>query len=873
MGEVYRAHDARLNRDVAIKILPDLFANDAERLARFQREAQVLGSLNHPHIAQIHGVEQGNALILELVDGPTLADVISKGPMPLDEALPVARQICEALAAAHEHGIVHRDLKPANIKLTADANVKVLDFGLAKALDRSDEPTAGSTKQDPAYVLSQSPTLTSPAMATHAGIILGTAAYMSPEQAKAKPVDKRTDVWAFGCVFYEMLTGARAFEGDDVSDTLAAILRGEPDWNRLPPHVPAGLAVLLKRCLEKDRRNRVADIAAARFVLNEPALINPPVAPAYVAAPRRLNRERVFWVALFILAATTATYLSLRQTSTPEPLRRLSVAIPERMGVVHLALSPDGRRLALAIGGEQGGQIWMRSLDTPDLQPLSGTFGARTPFWSPDNRSIGFFADGKLKVVRATGGPPQELCDGTGLGFGGSWNRDGIILFGTLVGNAGGIRRVNASGNGPCTDITNPVDARHGFPEFLPDGEHFLYVAAGADPATRGVYIASLADPAGRRLMSDYSSVMFSRSSSSRGGGHLLFLREGTLMAQPFDADTFQTTGDVVAVVTDASVSATPPQIAASVSADGLLVYLAGRSRVSQLTWIDRNGKVLGSEGAEGAQNGVALSPNEQYVLFGRDAKMWLRDLNRDIDTPFSDQFGTVVWSADGASVITSIRDGKVIGRHIATQKDEELGPAGSIKNMSDWSRDGRFAVFSEIHPKTQADIWVLGDPLNASNARKTAPYLVTPFQESQAQISPDGRWVAYASNESGGFAVYVSRFPIAGETRRISPGGGREPRWRRDGRELYYLSGTVGRYKMMAVPFENGAHELRLGAETALFDVRINNIVPQSNIFQYSPSADGQRFLVNAPTSDAEPTLNVISNWKAMARVASGKE
>ncbi len=709
---------------------------------------------------------------------------------------------------------------------------------------------------------------------TTGGVILGTAAYMSPEQAKGKPVDKRTDVWAFGCVCYEMLTGTRAFDGDDVSDTLAAILRGEPDWNRLPPHVPAGLAVLLKRCLEKDRRNRVADIAAARFVLNEPAIINPPAAAAHVAAARRLNRERVFWAALFVLAASTAAYLSLRPAAAPEPLRRLSVAIPEGASVGHLALSPDGRRLALTLSAAQGaGQMWVRSLDTSDLHPLPGTTGARSPFWSPDSRSIGFFADGKLKVVPATGGPPQELCDSVGLGSGGSWNRDGIILFGIIVSNASPVRRVPASGNGPCADVTKAVDTRHSFPEFLPDGNHFLYVSSDNDPARRGVYIASLTDPSGRRLISDYSSVLFSRSSSSRGGGHLLFLREGTLMAQPFDADTLQTTGDVVPVVTDASVSATTPQVAASVSADGLLVYLTGRSRTSQLTSMDRNGKVLGSEGAEGANLGVALSPNEQYVLFGRDGKYWLRDLNRDIDTPFSDQFGPGVWSADGASVITSTRDGKVIGRHIATGKDEEMVPAGSTKFMSDWSRDGRFAVYSEIHPKTQADIWVLGDPLNASNARKTTPYLVTPFQESQAQISPDGQWVAYASNESGGFAVYVSRFPIAGETRRISPGNGREPRWRRDGRELYYLSGTMMQSKIMAVPVETSAHELRLGAETALFDVRTFNIVPQGNIFQYSPAADGQRFLVNAPTSGAEPTLNVISNWEAMVRSSSGRE
>ena len=790
MGEVYRARDSRLNRDVAIKILPDLFANDAERLARFQREAQVLGSLNHPHIGQIYGIEEGKALVLELVDGPTLADMIAKGPIPLDDAIPIARQVAEALAAAHEHGIVHRDLKPANIKLTADGNVKVLDFGLAKALDQPDvgrnfpgapKPygeggsSAGSQGQDPAYVLSQSPTITSPAMATHAGVILGTAAYMSPEQAKGKPVDKRTDVWAFGTVLYEMLTGTRAFDGDDVSDTLAAILRGEPDWNRLPPGLPSGLSVLLKRCLEKDRRNRVADIAAARFVLNEPAIINPPAAPAQVATPRRWNRERAFWAALFVLAAGTGAYLSLRPAAAPEPLRSLSVAIPEGRSVTHLALSPDGRQLALTMTTDQGPQIWLRSLDTAAFRPLSGTIGARTPFWSPDSRSIGFFADGKLKMVPASGGPPVDLCDGTGLGGGGSWNRNGVILFATGLGVTRALRRVNASGNGSCADVTRPSAVGYSFPEFLPDGEHYLYLAGGDDPSKRGINVASLADPAGRRVLSDFSSAIFSRASRSGGAGHLLFLRDGTLMAQPFDANTLQKTGDVVPIVTDASVSATQPQVAASVAADGLLVYLADRQTASQLKWIERGGKELGTEGSEGEQNGVALSPNEQFVLVRRGTiggTAWLRDLNRDSDTPFSDRSGAGlggmgVWAGNSTHVIEGDRSGRLIGRHVATGKDEDIAPAGLAKFASDWSRDGRFALYTEVHPKTLADIWILTDPLNASNGRKPAPYLVTPFQESQAQLSPDGRWLAYVSNETGGWAVL--RQPVSHDRRQTA--------------------------------------------------------------------------------------------------------
>ena len=472
MGEVYRATDTKLKRQVAIKVLPAALTADHDRLVRFQREAEVLASLNHPHIAAIYGLEDADgvrALVMELVDGPTLADRIAQGAIPLDEALPIAKQIAEALEAAHEQGIVHRDLKPANIKVRPDGTVKVLDFGLAKAM----EPTSASSAN-----AMNSPTISM--HATQAGIILGTAAYMSPEQTRGGTVDRRADIWAFGVVLYEMLTGRRLFDGATVSDTLAHVLMKDPDWTALPANTPAPIRRLLRRCLEKDRKRRLADIADARMEI-EDARSEPEPAFRPAPAPARHRAHRVLWIfapltLVAFLSALVPTVLYFRR-ATPEPVvTRLDVVTPSTTDAFSFALSPDGRQLAFVANGEKGSQLWLRPLDQVAAQPLAGTDGASFPFWAPDNRAIGFFADSKLKRLDLAGGAPQVLADAI-VPRGGTWNRDGIIVFAPL--NTGGLMRVGATGGTPVP-VTRPAAGQgsHRWPQFLPDGRRVLFLAA-----------------------------------------------------------------------------------------------------------------------------------------------------------------------------------------------------------------------------------------------------------------------------------------------------------------------------------------------------------------------------------------------------------
>ena len=864
MGEVYRARDTRLGREVAIKILPDQFAADAERIARFQREAHVLASLNHPNIAHIHGLEDAGtntALVLELVDGPTLADLIAKGPIPLDEALPIAKQIADALEAAHEHGIIHRDLKPANIKLTAVGTVKVLDFGLAKAADAS---TVGRdfSRAD----LSMSPTITSPAMGTLGGVILGTAAYMSPEQAKGKPVDKRTDIWAFGCVLFEMLTGKRAFEGEDVSDTLAAILRGDPDWAAIPSDVPPAIVVLIRGCLEKDRRRRVGDIAAARFVLAELAVRTSvtDVAPVTRRRGSKLVAAIAAGVVIVALLAISAV-VYVRVPSVAEPMRRLAIPLPDGAVLTHFALSPDGQRLALVMvtgETEARSQIFVRSIDSTELRALPGTFRARDVFWSVDGRSLGFFADGKLKIVPASGGPPQDLCDGAGFGAGGAWNGDDVILFGS---NSGGrsLRRVSAKG-GECVEV-KLSEGFFGFPRFLPDGRHFLYVIPGPEPSRRGLYIADLDTLKSRRLLADASSGVYSPSSADPLIGHILFVRESVLTAVGFDTRSQQIIGDAFPVASQAAMSFSAPQIAADASKDGLLVYLSNRVVTTRFTWIDGTGTEAEVVGNAGIQQNVELSPDRRALVFSREGTGWLRDLRRNLENSlFTNVRSMAVWSPDGRHVMYGrLETGDLFVKDVATGKEEQVPTeTSSPKFPSDWSRDGSALLYTQGNVKTQADIWSLIDPLNKSNRRRSVVVLATPAVEAQAQISPDGRWVAYVSDESGSFAVYLKPFPEGAGKWRISPAEGREPRWSVDGSELYYLSGVGGTHSLHAVAIELKGSEPVIGEIDSLFEFHGRPFVPQSNIFQYDVGLERRRFLVNVLTSNAAPTLNVITNW-----------
>jgi serine/threonine protein kinase len=857
MGEVYRARDTKLGRDVALKLLPESFAGDPERMARFEREAQVLASLNHPNIAIIYGFEESNgvrALVMELVEGPTLAERIGGRAMPLDEALPIAKQIADGLEYAHERGIIHRDLKPANVKLTADGSVKILDFGLAKALDTSTPQGNPST----------SPTLT--LEGTRAGVILGTAAYMAPEQARGAVVDRRADIWALGVVLYEMLTGKQPFAGETTSDTLAAVLKSEPDLTQ----VPAQVRRLLRLCLEKDPKGRLRDIGDFPILCQEA-----PRQMEGVAPPRRA----LVWMGvsgLLLLSLGALAFLHFRQVPPAERVLRLSVPIPENRRVQGFALSPDGRHLVMSLVSGGKSNFWLRALDSSQLQPLLATENASDPFWSADSRSIGFFADGKLKTIPASGGTPQILCDAEVGGWGpGTWSRDGVILFTSR----GPLQRVEATG-GACTPI-NKVESGNNslvYPVFLPDGKNFFYVVSGdlrrhdslrGDEAKRGVYLGTLEDPTGRRVLTDRSSVAFVPPSSGIGPGHVLFVRDTTLMARPFDAGTLQLAGDEFPVVGPVSMT--------SVSQNGVLVYLTNSLPDSQLIWFDRSGKQQAKVGLSSLQYGVSLSPDEKVVAYydhGRGG-IWLRELIRSVETRFTFPplfGGAAVWSPDGGRIAFSTFGGDLYRKDASGSGQEEvLLPKGNPKYPSDWSRDGRYLLYKEVDPKTRGDLWILPDPSGKSGGGTPVPFLRTEFIESQGQFSPDGRWIAYASDESGHgqFEVYVRPFPSGAGKWKVSSNGGLEPRWRSDGKELFYLEPDGLIHRLMAAPIPTGSRlDFKADAPKALFAFRGPTNLQQSNAFAYSVAANGERFLVSVQVNTSDPMLNVIVNWEKAASV-----
>ena len=641
MGEVYRARDTTLNRQVAIKVLLPAVANDPDRLARFRREAQVLASLNHPHIAQIHGFEEADgvrALVMELVDGPTLADRIASGAIAIAEALQIATQIAEALEAAHEQGIIHRDLKPANIKVREDGTVKVLDFGLAKALDTQSGAGVDATR---------SPTLS--AHATETGIILGTAAYMSPEQARGRPVDRRADLWAFGCVLYEMLTGQLAFPGEGASDTLAHVLMKEPDWNALPADTPAPIRRLLRRCVEKDRKQRLDSATAARLEIDEaraapsadtPAREPVPTRVAREGQPFRLKRrERVAWfvaVASIVaaLAAIVAAALPWRRAAPELAVLRLDVTTPQTGDPTSFALSPDGRQIVFVAAGEGGSKLWLRLLDQTTAQPLPSTEGATFPFWAPDSRAIGFFADAKLKRLDLPGGKAQELADASN-GRGGAWSRDGVILFAANV--ISGLLRVPATGGTP-TSVTRPAPGElgHRFPDFLPDGRRFIFWVGPSPPEVQGLYLGSLDAPETHRLVAADAGGAYAHP------GYLLWPRQGVLVAAPFDAARGALSGDPIPIAPAVGSSVATNRSAFSVSTTGLLAYRTGVTGRSRLVWMDRGGTVVRALGPPDENQLVypEPSPDGQRVAVQRTVQgnmdIWQVDAARGITSRFT---------------------------------------------------------------------------------------------------------------------------------------------------------------------------------------------------------------------------------------------
>jgi eukaryotic-like serine/threonine-protein kinase len=890
MGEVYRANDSNLGRDVAIKVLPDAFADDADRLARFEREAKVLASLNHPHIAHVYGLERVEAapgtrpvraLIMELVEGPTLADRIARGAIPVDEALPIANQIAEALEAAHEQGIIHRDLKPANVKVRPDGTVKVLDFGLAKALDPLEGGHYGSKGSSP-LAMTNSLTLTSPVAVTGIGVILGTAAYMAPEQAKGKPVTKVIDIWAFGCVLFEVLTGKRAFIGEDVSDTLAAVLRAEPDWSALPPDVPVSIRRLLRRCLQRDRRNRLADIADARLEIDD--AINGP-REEISREPRTetpSRRERV----LFLSALAAATIVALGAVLWA--MRTPAVA---PAAVVHLHLvptsditlpsgstpqiSPDGRLVAFVGRGTDGIlRLYVRALDTPDAKPLAGTEGIgggnNGPIWSPDSRQVAFQVGATVKKIAVAGGLAQSLCDvRTGMSVvGGAWSRDGVIILGQN--SRTGLLRVPANG-GPCEPMTRiePSENNHMFPVFLPDGKHFLYLRT-QNEGGGNLYVGALdAAPENQKVKMVLSTRQVAQYVPATGAsaGRILFIREGTLFAQPFDADRLELAGEAVPLV--GSIGTLYNNAYFSVSTTGTLVYRTADSNNVQLTWFDRQGRVVSEVGDPVFPGVISVSPQGSYAAFTNLIAPYgwsLMDLARGTRTRLdANDFLTLPWSPDERQIAISRRDGLYRRPVNGAQDEERLLATSEQKDVAlivpiDWSRDGHSILYVTLDPKTRPEVWAL--PLDGS--RKPFPVVQTSSSARDARFSPDSRWVAYTSDESGRNEIYIRPF-VSPPTSRSSDNRGTQVvsrggvasllGWRDDGQELWYVTPDL---KIMSV-------ELRLEPTFQAHEPKLLFQMPPGTRAQ---STDGNRFLLAVPTRQStQVPFTVVQNWPVLIK------
>jgi eukaryotic-like serine/threonine-protein kinase len=854
MGEVYRARDTKLKRDVAIKILPDQFSRDADRVSRFQREAEVLASLNHPNIAAIYDLAEANGsryLVLELVEGETLADRLRRGPFPTADALQIARQIAEALEAAHEKGIIHRDLKPANIKITADGKVKVLDFGLAKV---------GGAAADPTQV-SQSPTL----MTAASGVIMGTAAYMSPQQARGHEAGHSSDVWAFGCVLYEMLTGRQAFDGETVTDILARVVTLDPDWTALPDSVPRGVRQVLKRCLQKDAKRRLHDISDVRIELEE--AFDPREREAELSAAPPTRRSAAWIVAAIagLIVGALASAVYFRRPADERQELRLEITTPATDDALSFAIAPDGRKLVyVARSAGQPRVLWLRPLDSTTAQPMAGTEDASFPFWSADSRSIAFFASGKLKRIDVAGGAVQVLATATG-GRGGTWSKDGVILFAEV---GGSLSRVSSNGGEvtPATRVETPRQVSHRGPQFLPDGRHFLFYARGNSEG-RGVYLASLDSLSSRRLCDADAGGIFGPSRS------VLFIRQGTLFAQPFDLAKLDFSGDPQIVARDVAFDDGISIGAFSASVAGIAYRSRGAGAKRQLTWFDRSGKSLGKVGEadEAALWNPELSPDGKRVAVDRtinsNRDVWDMDIARGLLTrltssPASE--GWPFWSPDGTRILFfSNRKGN---NNFYDMPANGAGPEVPLletlqnKTPLDWSADGRYILYRLSSSTGGNDVLAL--PMFGD--RKSFPVAAGNFDEDMGQFSPDGRWVAYQSNESGSYEIYVQPFMGGSGKSRVSTNGGVQARWQKEGKELFYMS-LDGKLMAAPITFTSGGQSIDVGKPVALFAPTLaGGSFPTGGKQQYTVSPDGKRFLMNV-TVEEQTTMPItlIFDWK----------
>jgi serine/threonine protein kinase/Tol biopolymer transport system component len=868
MGEVYKARDTRLDRTVAIKILPAHLSGDPLLRQRFEREAKAVSSLNHPHICTLHDVGNQDGtdyLVMEFLEGETLAARLEKGPLPLAQVLKFGIQISDALDKAHRQGVVHRDLKPGNIMLTT-AGAKLLDFGLAKA----STPTALSSS------LTVAPTMTSPI--TQHGTIVGTFQYMSPEQVEGGDMDARSDLFAFGAVLYEMLTGRRAFLGRSSLSVASAILEKDPEpISTLAPTTPPALDRTIRKCLAKDPEDRWQ---TARDLLLELKWIEEAGSQAGVPAvvsTRRRFAERAWMASIAaLLLATTALGVLYYQSASKEPqVVRAFIPSPEKANFRFVGggnqgpvtLSPDGRMLAFSAQGADGIQVlYVRAVDSLTAQPLAGTAGAGMPFWSPDSRSIGFFADGRLKRIEASGGPALTLCEVGVVGRGGTWNRDGVIVFSPAPN--GPLHKVRDSG-GPSTPITRVDTARgetsHRWPQFLPDGEHFLFFvrlgALGTSNENNGIQIGSLDGKPPKSLLRTQVNAAYA-------SGYLLFLRGYTLMAQPFDLGRLDLVGEAVPLAENVQGEPASALGVFSASQTGVLAYQTGGEIFgSSLLWRDRAGKQTGVLGDSAGYMDLSISRDRQKVatsILDTSAgppDIWIYEVSRGLRSRFTFDPGAdrwPIWSPDGTRVVfSSNRKGQFnlyIKSYAGSGNEELLLEQDREQVPTDWSADGRYILFATRgDPKTQSDVWAL--PL--SGDRKPIPVLQTSFREQEAVFSPDGRWIAYTSDESGRSEVYVTQFPVPGRKWQVSTSGGVLPRWSGTGREVFF-DGSGER--IMATEVSADGSTFKVGQTQPLFEIRAQR---PGTFFDVTP--DGQRFLVNtAAQAQTSVPMTLVVNWPA---------
>ncbi len=857
MGEVYKARDTRLDRIVAIKVLPTAFAADPERKLRFEREARAISGLNHPHICALYDIGQHDGidfLVMEHLEGESLEERLRKSPLPMDQVLRYATEIAEALDQAHRQGVIHRDLKPGNIVLTK-SGAKLLDFGLAKFIE-TPAPAGGTAM----------PTLTQP-LTAH-GTIMGTYQYMAPEQLEGQEADVRSDIFAFGAVVYEMAVGKRAFEGKSQASLISAIMTSQPPpISTLQPMAPPALDQIVRACLAKnpdDRWQTMHDVLLQlQWIAQGSSVVGVPK-PVLARANRR---ARLSWIAaaLCLTAALAISAIHFREPLPDIRPIRFTILPPEKVVLNYSskpAISPDGRKLVFSdfLSGNSSGNsasgLWLRQLDSLETRRLPGTEGAFLPFWSPDSRSIGYFAHGKVQRVDLSGAAPIALCDVSGRTPGGTWSRDGVVVFATET----GLWRVSANGGEPKALPADPKIVAT-WPSFLPDGRHFLYLRRASDTSNTGVYVGALDSIETKLLVKGDTEAVYAPP------GYLLFMRQGTLFGQPFDAAKLRLTADSFPIVDNVEVMEIPGGVFYSVSHNGVLTYRAGVSTTQELTWYSREGKRLGTAGAPGQYHQLAVSPDAKRAVVERldpqtkTSDLWLLEVATNILSRLTFDPGDdtdAVWSPDSREVIfSSNRNGKLdLFRKTVGSNDEQLVYADSERKVCEWWLKDNSVLYTNRGGRTIYRLPLTGE-------RKPQALFRTDFTKDEPHVSPDGRWVAYNSLESGQFEVYVASFPSFTEKRQASDHGGGQALWRVDGKELFYLQPDK---KFVAVEIKAG-QSLETGPPRVLFESRVN---PNLYLDQYGITPDGGKFLVTEPVQEASTPITVLVNWLSAVRPAA---